>query len=715
MNKNIKKLNDELEKDLKALEIKPDKIDKTPLLNIKKLNKDLKKDLKALKSEDKKMIKKSFGGVEKSKAKAILKGIENKVLKNHNSVIKLSNFSYKKSDGIEINIKSDKFGNKEYSRKEIKKIGNKLSKYLNKKGIKGELTTAVRFQNPEYHIDMYRSGNQTEIGDDINIFDANDYEGEERAIFNTVKDFHDFTFYILVEKPEYQHGKFGGKSNYNDCLYYCLENTIKDKLPWTKPKSLKTFLKLQRCDMINIDHMEKIENKINVGINITGDFIKTSKLNSNLNIHLLLKNNHYSINHKFNQKCKNINYIEKEILMCDFIQNLGYDGKNFIPLTSEFVSEVYNFKTQYIIVWNKIFGTKISLEDEYNRYIKLADYLKEATKNKLLTPYEINLYKTGSINNTALKLFDEMTKHITPDDILDDEAQWISDSSFGAIIFSEEYEGPGYKYDIKSAYPAVISNNNVLCPVKRGNFSYINPTEFKELKFYPTGIYHCKILKSVNPNINKQFKFNKKNKYPSISLNHAKFLGLEIEIIDTETKENNILLYPRDKCLTCHQVFKSYVDYLFQFKDANKDAKLLLNIITGIIAQVNTTELTIKQDGEVVKIFDDYIIINQHKKNNGDTILELVKENHFFKSNFARFKPFLYAKGRFMISEFINPVKELVVKCNTDSMILKENAEIKTGSKIGDMVFENYYHHIKIKNNAKELVYHWCNNYNSQI
>jgi len=61
MNKNIKKLNDELEKDLKALEIKPDKIDKTPLLNIKKLNKDLKKDLKALKSEDKKMIKKSFG------------------------------------------------------------------------------------------------------------------------------------------------------------------------------------------------------------------------------------------------------------------------------------------------------------------------------------------------------------------------------------------------------------------------------------------------------------------------------------------------------------------------------------------------------------------------------------------------------------------------------------------------------------------------------
>jgi len=108
-------------------------------------------------------------------------GIENKVLKNHNSVIKLSNFSYKKSDGIEINIKSDKFGNKKYSRKEIKKIGNKLSKYLNKKGIKGELTTAVRFQNPEYHIDMYRSGNQTEIGDDINIFDANDYEGEERA------------------------------------------------------------------------------------------------------------------------------------------------------------------------------------------------------------------------------------------------------------------------------------------------------------------------------------------------------------------------------------------------------------------------------------------------------------------------------------------------------------------------------------------------------
>jgi hypothetical protein len=340
----------------------------------------------------------------------------------------------------------------------------------------------------------------------------------------------------------------------------------------------------------------------------------------------------------------------------------------------------------------------------------LADYLKEATKNK---PHEINLYKTGTIRDTAMKLFDEMTKLITPEDILDDEALWIKEAGIGALVFSEKYEGPGYKYDFKSMYPDVISNNNVLCPVKRGDFSYISPTDFKELKFYPTGIYHCKILKSSDENINKQFRFNKKNRYPSISLNHAKFLGLEIEIIDSETKENNMLLYARNKCLTCHQIFKSYVDYLFEFKEANKDSKLLLNIITGILAQVNKTELTVKQDGEPVVIFDDYIIINQHKKNNGDTLLELVKENHFFKSNFARLKPFLYAKGRLMISEYINPVKELVVKCNTDSMILKENREIKTGSNIGDMVFEKYNHHIKIKNNAKELVYHWCNNYNS--
>jgi hypothetical protein len=297
--------------------------------------------------------------------------------------------------------------------------------------------------------------------------------------------------------------------------------------------------------------------------------------------------------------------------MCDFIENIGYDGKNFIPLTSEFITKVYNFESQYIIVWNNIFGKKISLVDEYRRYIKLADYLKEATKNK---PHEINLYKTGTINNTALKLFDEMTKQITPDHILDDEALWIKEASTGALVFSEEYEGPGYKYDIKSMYPAVISNNNVLCPVERGDFSYINSTDFKELKFYPNGIYHCEILKSSDENINKQFRFNKKNRYPSISLNHAKFLGLEIKIIDSETKENNMLLYPRNKCLTCHQVFKTYVDYLFEFKEANKDAKLLLNIITGILAQVNTTELTVKKDGEQVTIFDDYIIINQHKK-----------------------------------------------------------------------------------------------------
>jgi hypothetical protein len=391
--------------------------------------------------------------------------------------------------------------------------------------------------------------------------------------------------------------------------------------------------------------------------------------------------------------------------MCDYDKNIAYDGKSIIDLTSQLLNDSLSFKNSYIIAY--MIDKSKSIIDEYERYIKLADYLKEATKDK---QFEINLYKTGTIAQTALKLLNDMTKHILPEDILDDEALWIKETSIGALTFSQPYEGQGYKYDIKSMYPAIIRNNNVMCPIKRGDFKYMNQEEFKNLKFYPTGFYHCKILKSMNDDIDKQFRFNKYNKYTNISLNHAKMLNLEIEIIETDTKENNMLLYSRDKCLTCHQVFTTYVDYLFKLKEDNKDVKLLLNIITGLLAQTNSQDLYIKGDGEPVEIFDDVIILNRHKVKNrpNDERLEIVRENKYFKSNFARLKPFLYAKGRFMISEYINPIKEFVVKCNTDSMILNKPCDVKTGTDIGCMVFEKYNHHIKITNNAKEMVYSWC-------
>lgn len=658
-------------------------------------------DRKVRKINAKKILNKSLKGI--TEGKTILRKIEKKILKDHNYKIKNANFSYKKQDGLEIKISANK--HKTYTRNDIKTIGNKLSKYLQKYKITGHITLATLFENDEYKLNKYMSGYQTKIGEDVNIFDADDYEEEEKAMFNTVNEFNDFTFYILLDKPEYKFGKKqGGKMEYNDCLYFCLEKTVKIYLTWTKPSSLKKFLKLRRFDMISIDLMEKIEHKINVGINITGDHIYTSKLNSNLNIHLILKNNHYTINHKVNQKIKYINYNEKKILMIDNDNKLCYNGIEYIELTDEFNSDVKCFRTDYIAV-GKI-DKKKALKDEYERYIRLANYLKEATKDK---QYEINLYKTGGIANTSLKLLNDMTKHITPDDILDDEAIWIKESSIGAIIFAQEYDGSAYKYDIKSMYPSIISNNNVMCPIKRGDFKYISQEEFNKLKYFPTGIYNCKILKSTDENINKQFRFNKYNRYCNISLNHAKILNLTIEMIETETKENNTLLYPRNKCLTSQQVFKSYVDYLFPLKEKNKDVKLLLNIITGLIAQTNSEKVEIKADGEKVEIFDNVNIINLHKiGNNGDMILEIVKENNYFKSNFARLKPFLYAKARANISEYINPIKEHVIKCNTDSMILNKNCFVKTGSNIGDMVFEGYFHHIKIINNSKEKIFHWC-------
>jgi len=107
------------------------------------------------------------------------------------------------------------------------------------------------------------------------------------------------------------------------------------------------------------------------------------------------------------------------------------------------------------------------LIDDYNDYITIANDLKSKSNGA------INLYKTGTIKKTALKLLDDTTKHITPELIEFDEACCLENSTSNGLIFSEPYEGIAHKGDIKSLYPSIYSSKNVLVPIKRGVFKIL--------------------------------------------------------------------------------------------------------------------------------------------------------------------------------------------------------------------------------------------------
>jgi len=397
-----------------------------------------------------------------------------------------------------------------YAIDEIQTVSNKLSKYLQEKEVDGRLMTTMNYGKLGW-----RSGYFDDIGDDVKLYNPAD-SGIEMGIPKIT------TFIVYAyfkQKP------VGGNDKNNDCLYNCLsEMIVRISDYWETPESLKKYLGLQRNDKIPLKLIPKIESKLRTfQINVRGDYIYTSTVKSTKVINLLLTNEHYEIDKTFKKPplCKHINYREKIPLLYDKVTFEVYDGttKRIISKDEKF-DLMYNFKSPYILINRQEQNLEMTIEEEFETLVKINNNLKTASNGL------INLYKSGSYTNAALDLFDRFTKFLTePDEILQDEAIWISESNIGALIFSDSYEGELYKYDVKSLYPYLMQQSTLKFPIKRGQFMKLD--NFGE--FFQYGIYRCKVSLSDDRNINKLFRFNKTNYYTSIALEHAKKLNLKID------------------------------------------------------------------------------------------------------------------------------------------------------------------------------------------
>jgi hypothetical protein len=615
----------------------------------------------------------------------MLNKFPNKVVKTLPIVYKKVN-SRKKNNVLAIYVNSSK----KVSYDDLKKLGLKMSQHLKKNGLSGEIGLALKFDFGWLPSIFSSFG-------DFKIYNPthSDFEYEQNG-------FNEFEF-MLVETPK----ATGGASENNNCLYHCLKDIFFDNVAWADGLQLKKYLKLKFSDKVPITMIPQIENKQNCKINVTGDYVYTSTKESNKVVNLKLINEHYSLDLK-NVKAKlnkfKVASTTKAPIIYDNLSQMAYNGEELYKMSPKERSDHMSHKTDYILVTKSNDKFKKTFEQDYEDFIKDANILLEKSNGI------INMYKTGNDKITALNLFDYTTKHISPDDIEQAEANWINLASSGALIYAEPYEGQGYDYDVKSQYPS-IQKSGMLFPVKKGEFLKI---EKLPDDFFKYGVYRARIYKSEDKNINKLFRFNFDDYYTHFDLTTAKQLNLKIELILDD--QPNFLYYERKNCLTGNEIFGPYINLLFELKQLKLTdrTKSILNILWGALSEKKLIKKVVSDDE--YEIPEDDQLHSILRLPNGSYFVKHQNTIKQYKSPFARICPFIVSKGRANIAKIMEPYKDTIVKIHTDGGTFTEQPkDIKTGTNLGDLEYRGMWTNIKIINNSKPIGTFMKNNTKQQI
>ena len=588
---------------------------------------------------------------------------------------KKKDISYHKNLTIEVS-----FPKMKYSREDIISLSKE---FLN-------LNPKVNSSNYLYSVailcdDGWRSGYFAKIGEPVSLYSRSMYEGnwEDEEFYNN------FKIYIIKNGND----AGGDDDELNDCLFNSLKNIYPETVKTFKePQDLKYFLKLKRGDKVGINHIQTLEKKINVGILITGDHIHSPTINTKQIIKIKLVDEHYSVDTNTNDwKPHGVSNYERQPIIYKKNGNVikVYDGCSHKTISREEYKNLllpYNHKRKVLIELDNC-----SFEDCYQQFVKKATALKIATDG------ELNMFKSGRAATTALNYFHQLSKTIQPELMHQDESEWIRNASMGAVIYGEEYEGEGYKYDVKSFYPSIMRDQKFSIPIKRGTFSILTNDEFHKKEFFSVGIYRCRIIGK-----NKFFRINSVNHhYTHYDLTTAKELGFKMEMI--EDGKYNFLQYESTQKINGNKLFKTFVDNLYALKDKKVDgAKNILNCLWGVLVQERFYRYTINDDENFeIRSGNTLYSIKPCDDDEQKVEIEFRPQGNSFSTNYGRMKPFLLACGRRRIFQIIRNYQDEIVRIHTDGFISKSELDIKTGNEIGDLAYEGYCKKVFVKNSMK--------------
>ena len=322
-----------------------------------------------------------------------------------------------------------------------------------------------------------------------------------------------------------------------------------------------------------------------------------------------------------------------------------------------------------------------TLEEQYNLIIIEQKLLFDLTSGK------INLFKTGSVAKTSVQLWYDIVNPPKPAPILSYESDIFESCYNGALIWAIPYTGYGYKYDICSEYPSILRNDKMQWPIDQEELTTILNIDCVDIKFFKYGSYRAKIYDADY----RLLKTNSKKWYTHTDLNRGLELAYKIELIEDEN--SNALLYKQ--FVNGAKLFRPFFDYLFPYKKAgHKCFKKYMNTLHGALCQSDKTTINTSKNEIVYE--DKEIMSMRPMGNNLDDMfseklkMDVYKKDKFYECDYARIKPFLVAKGRYMISKIIEKNLDNVVHCHTDGIILKNpiDSNQKLGNDIGDLNFE---------------------------
>lgn len=433
-------------------------------------------------------------------------------------------------------------------------------------------------------------------------------------------------------------------------------------------------------------------------------------------------------------------YREKQLLLYKYTDgDAKYcDGKTEWEDQGELCKEAFDFKSEYIAsrceICNKDNSYHKTMLDCHKDLTHMADTLKKETKGK------INLYITGSLKHTGLKLLFEFIENKGKIDLTQPEYvknareyAWLDACNTGALIYCEDnYKGEVEAYDFNSYYAALMTGKQEL-PICEGEFITLDKLGNYDKEFL-FGIYKAKIsnthcvwegntgTEKIIPTNKYLFRENKNNFYTHIDLKRARELKYNIELI--QDGHENFLHYGPKHRKRASSLFGEYMAFLYaiRMKYKGKDepleiyVKLLISSLWGQLAQQRIKKIKEDEEGLIQgELKEGDVHLKSTRLYSGGFEHEYINVNDPFMTRFARIKLFLLAQGRYTISALIGDNIDNVVQIQTDGFMVKPSNKTYTlGDEMGALKLE-FKGKAEIKNvNNVQIVCNCCNTWHKK-
>jgi hypothetical protein len=387
---------------------------------------------------------------------------------------------------------------------------------------------------------------------------------------------------------------------------------------------------------------------------------------------------------------------DKDIYFYDKVNDdyIIYDGCKYGKMTrNEFLDNIRKPYSYTFILVKVPRGLNINNKKDTKKCYK--EYIKGI--KKVLKKTNINMFRTGSISNTALSIFYKSIKkkNIVSENVKDYEIKYLENG--GGVRIGQEYKGNAYKYDINSYYPYLYMSKIIKIPTKKGTLTTINNID--DIKYVSYGIYNIKIYVENK----KLFTERDNNIYSHYEINWAKKLNYKMQVIGKH------LIFNKDDLISMYDLFNEYVNLLYPYKHKNIMFKKLLNVLWGSLVSKCGGTQTIKGTLDYI----DNILCNGNKKltsiyehKKGLYTATIDDSNIFYRTNFARLNPFMLGFARCKLHKDIYKVGfDNVVYAHTDSMITTINIFDKLDNDKGVLG------HYKYEGHDKECIINNTNNY----